>query len=78
MFGVAVLAAVFSANGSYISPTAYVDGLIPAMQLGAVVVALGAIAALALPGRSRSTDIDIDDGRAESPVGLMESPMATA
>jgi len=78
VFGVAVLAAVFSTNGSYISPTAFVDGLIPAMQLGAVVVALGAIAALALPGRSRSTDIDIDDGRAQSPVGLMEAPMATA
>lgn len=78
VFGVAVLAAVFSANGSYISPAAYVDGLIPALQVGAVVVALGAIAALALPGRSRSTDIDIDDGRAESPVGLMEAPLATA
>ena len=78
VFGVAVLAAVFSANGSYISPTAYVEGLIPAMQVGAVVVAVGAVVALALPGRTRSTDIDIDDGRAESPVGLMEPPMATA
>ena len=73
MFGVAVLAAVFSANGSYISPTAYVEGLIPAMQLGAVVVAVGAVAALALPGRSRSTD------RAESPVeSATEGSMATA
>ena len=55
VFGVAVLAAVFTANGSYVSPDEFVDGLIPAMQVGAVVVGLGALAALALPGR-RGTD----------------------
>jgi EmrB/QacA subfamily drug resistance transporter len=54
VFGVAVLAAVFSANGSYGSPQAYVDGLIPAVWVGAVVVGLGALAALALPGRRAS------------------------
>lgn len=50
VFGVAVLAAIFSANGSYVSPSEYVGGLIPAMAVGAVVVGSGAIAALALPG----------------------------
>jgi EmrB/QacA subfamily drug resistance transporter len=54
VFGVAVLASVFSANGSYASGTAFVDGLVPAMQVGALIVALGAAAALALPGRSRA------------------------
>ena len=54
VFGVAVLASVFSANGNYGSGPAYVDGLIPAIQVGAVVVALGALAALALPGRTRA------------------------
>jgi len=54
VFGVAVLASVFSANGNYGSGPAYVDGLIPAIQVGAVVVALGALAALALPGRNRA------------------------
>ena len=78
VFGVAVLAAVFTANGSYISPTAYVDGLIPAMQLGAIVVGIGALAALALPGRARSTDDDLDLGRAESLVGVIDAPMASA
>jgi predicted MFS family arabinose efflux permease len=82
VFGVAVLAAVFSANGSYASPAAYVDGLIPAMQVGAVVVGVGVLAALALPGRARSpldeADDDADQGRAQSPVGLAEAPMATA
>ena len=51
VFGVAVLASVFSANGSYTSAQAYVDGLIPAVWVGAAIVALAAVAALAIPGR---------------------------
>jgi MFS family permease len=52
VFGVAVLAAVFTANGSYNDPTAYVAGLQPAISLGAVVVGLGAVAALFIPARA--------------------------
>ncbi len=51
VFGVAVLASVFSANGSYASPQAYVDGMVPAIWIGAVVVGIAAVTALALPGR---------------------------
>ena len=51
VFGVAVLASVFSANGSYLTPQAYVDGLAPAVWVGAVVVAVGAVVALAIPAR---------------------------
>ena len=51
MFGVAVLASVFSANGSFASPQAYVDGLVPAVWVGAVVVAVAAVVALAIPAR---------------------------
>ncbi len=51
VFGVAVLASVFSANGSYASPDLYVQGLIPAVFIGAVIVAVGAVVALAIPGR---------------------------
>jgi MFS family permease len=51
VFGVAVLASVFSANGSYATPQSYVDGLIPAMWVGTVIVGLGALAALAIPAR---------------------------
>jgi EmrB/QacA subfamily drug resistance transporter len=50
VFGVAVLAAIFAANGSYVAPRLYVDGLIPAVAGGAGVVALAALIALALPG----------------------------
>ncbi len=58
VFGVAVLAAVFTANGSYQSPQSYVDGLIPAVWVGAVVVAIAAVVGLAIPGRAaaRATD----------------------
>jgi len=51
VFGVAVLASVFSANGSYASPQAFVDGMVPAIWVGAGAVALAAVAALAIPGR---------------------------
>ena len=51
VFGVAVLASVFSANGSYASPDAYIAGLVPAVWIGAAVVAVGAVVALAIPAR---------------------------
>ena len=53
VFGVAVLASIFSANGSYVSGQSFVDGMIPALRVGAIVVAIGAAAALALSARTR-------------------------
>ena len=52
VFGVAVLAAIFSANGSYASPATYVAGMQPAIAVGAVFVGLGALAALFIPARA--------------------------
>jgi EmrB/QacA subfamily drug resistance transporter len=48
VFGVAVVASVFSHYGGYTSGPAFVDGLNPAVFVGAVVVALGAVAAFAI------------------------------
>ena len=45
VFGVAVLAAVFSHVGGYETGTAFVDGMTSAVFIGGVVVALGAVAA---------------------------------
>jgi EmrB/QacA subfamily drug resistance transporter len=53
VFGVAVLATIFSAVGSYASPGAFVDGLRTAVAAGAGVVGLAAIAAAALPARRK-------------------------
>ena len=68
VFGVAVLASVFSANGSYATGQSFVDGLIPAMQIGAVVVGLGAVAALALGGRTRAVEETVDEAAPEFEV----------
>jgi MFS family permease len=60
VFGVAVLASVFASYGSYATGQSFVDGLVPAMRVGAVVVAIGAVAALALGGRSRTVATEIE------------------
>jgi MFS family permease len=49
VIGVAVLASVFSAHGSYVSPQAFTDGLTAALPVGAVVLAVGALIALLVP-----------------------------
>src|SRR4051794_28176970 len=52
--GVAVLASVFTANGGYESPQAYVDGMTAALPIGAAVLLVGALAALLIPARRRA------------------------
>src|SRR5215211_3249710 len=49
VLGVAVLASVFTANGGYESPQAYVDGMTAALPIGAAVLAAGAVLALFIP-----------------------------
>ncbi len=56
VFGVAVLASVFSRYGGYETPATFVDGLIPAVWVGAAVVAAGALAALFVPRRQRADE----------------------
>lgn len=51
VFGIAILASVFSATGSYTSPEGFMDGLIPAVWVGAVLVGIASLLTLALPGR---------------------------
>jgi EmrB/QacA subfamily drug resistance transporter len=58
VFGVAVLASVFSSYGGYGSGQAFVDGLVPAVWVGAVVVALGAVAALLIPRKRRPAEVE--------------------
>lgn len=49
MFGVAVLASVFAQYGGYGTPQTFVDGHSPAIWVGAIVVAVGAVISLAIP-----------------------------
>ena len=53
VFGVAVLASVFSRYGGYETGQTFVDGMTPALWIGAVVVGLGAVAAFAIPAVRR-------------------------
>jgi len=59
VFGVAILAAVFSHYGGYTSGTAFVDGLNPAVWVGAAVVALGSVAAFAIkrPRKAEASEL---------------------
>jgi MFS family permease len=54
VLGVAVLATVFTSHGGYSSPQAFVSGLVPAMWVGAAVLALGALLPLLLPFDTRA------------------------
>ncbi|MFJ2186726.1 MFS transporter [Kitasatospora sp. NPDC087861] len=51
--GVAVLSAVFSAQGGYTSEQSFVDGLVPALYVGAGVVVVAAVCAMLLPRKAR-------------------------
>jgi EmrB/QacA subfamily drug resistance transporter len=53
VFGVAVLASVFASYGGYGTPQSFVDGLTPALWVGAVVVGAGSLISLLIPRRIR-------------------------
>jgi MFS family permease len=64
VFGIAVLASVFSHYGGYASGAAFVNGLTPAVWIGAVLVGVGSLAAFAIPSRQRerSPELALDAG----------------
>jgi EmrB/QacA subfamily drug resistance transporter len=51
VLGVAVLAAVFTGSGGFETPQAFIDGLVPALWVGAGVLVAGGLAALLIPGK---------------------------
>ncbi len=53
VFGVAVLASIFSHYGGYASGQSFVNGMNPAIWVGAALVGVAALAALAIPRRRR-------------------------
>jgi EmrB/QacA subfamily drug resistance transporter len=65
VLGVAVLASVFTGAGSYVSPQAFVDGLLPAMWVGAAVLAAGALVVLAFPFHAHEGAEPAPSGRPE-------------
>jgi EmrB/QacA subfamily drug resistance transporter len=67
VLGVAVLASVFTGAGSYASPQAFVNGLLPALWVGVAVLAAGALIVLALPFGARA-------GVAPAPAAAIDVP----
>jgi EmrB/QacA subfamily drug resistance transporter len=57
VLGVAVLSTVFTGAGDFGTPQAYVDGLVPAVWVGAVVLAIGALVALLVPRRGYAATV---------------------
>ena len=72
VLGIAVLSTVFSNHGSYASPQAFVNGLQPTMWVGAAVLVVGALVALAFRFDTRT-----EPSGAESRAGVTQ-PEASA
>jgi EmrB/QacA subfamily drug resistance transporter len=53
VLGVAIVSAVFAANGSYAGPDAYADGVAPAVAVTAAIALAGAAVGLFVSGRGR-------------------------
>jgi EmrB/QacA subfamily drug resistance transporter len=68
VFGVAVLASVWSHYGSYSTGQSFVDGMVPALWIGAAVVFLGAAAAFMIPSRKRTAEATVNE-----PVAFAEA-----
>jgi EmrB/QacA subfamily drug resistance transporter len=80
VLGIAVLATVFTSSGSYTSPQAYVNGLVPAMWVGVAVLAAGALIAAVLPFNTRAA-AEQQAALEASPsarIGALEAPAAAA
>jgi len=58
VFGVAVLASIFSRYGGYESSETFNDGIVPALWVGAAVVGVGALVALVIP-RKRGAQAEV-------------------
>jgi EmrB/QacA subfamily drug resistance transporter len=66
VFGVAVLASLFAHYGGYGTGASFVDGMTPAVYVGAAVVALGSLAAFGIK-RSRRSEVEaVAEAKAEA------------
>lgn len=89
--GVAIMSSIFAAQGGYESGQAFVDGLRPALVVGASVVALAGVAALVIPAARRTTGVtsattaeapeharDVDAGASPKTASPETAPLETA
>jgi EmrB/QacA subfamily drug resistance transporter len=65
VLGVAVLGAIFSANGGYASGQQFVDGIKPAATVGAIALGVAALVALGVPRFAAARTASVDGSVAE-------------
>jgi EmrB/QacA subfamily drug resistance transporter len=75
VLGVAVLASLFTASGSYASPAAFTDGLTAALPVGAAVLGAGAVIALFVPGLGKRPVLAVAE---ETPPAEESTELAAA
>jgi hypothetical protein len=77
-----VLASVFAAHGGYASGQAFVDGLRPAVAVGAAGVFLAAIAVFAVPrsqaGSATTASVEPPDEAGAEPYPAVGEPVLSA
>jgi len=66
VFGAAVLASLWSHYGRYSTRQSFVNGMTPALWLGAAIVFLGAVAAFLIPARKRAAEAEVPEAVALS------------
>jgi len=82
VFGVAVLASVFSAVGGYASPQLFADGMTAAVWVGAIAVAIAGVAAVAIPPRQDVVPDSVsllerpEGGRTDGPAASADAAVA--
>jgi EmrB/QacA subfamily drug resistance transporter len=80
VLGIAVLSTVFTSTGGYTSPHAFVNGLVPALWIGAAVLVAGALVALLVPFSTRATSAAVhgtSDRRTELAATATSTPIGT-
>ncbi|GAB2974022.1 MFS transporter [Streptomyces pseudoechinosporeus] len=70
--GIAVMASIFSAQGGYETSQTFVDGIRPALWVGASAVAMAGVAALLIPTRRRTAEVRRRDVEA-APAPVLET-----
>jgi hypothetical protein len=74
VLGIAVLATVFTSHGSYATAQSYINGLTPALWIGAAVLAAGALIAAVFPFSTRASAAE----HAAAEAGPAAIPATTA
>ena len=69
VFGIATLAAIFTAHGSYASAVTFRAGFIAAIAVAAGISLLGALIGLSVPSRARPATMLMETAQVTTPVG---------